>query len=152
MTDRLTSDNRQEPEDFHVPAIPPGAEDEILGRLFRDMHMNSEEMADILERYGVMGDPDALQRAYRKRKAQDMMSRFRDDEGKRTVLAGKGGEYYVVPLCNDLAALDDVRHRLEQQEHGLHNSAAVVSRRFGILTKLIEGIKDRHRRRKENTP
>ena len=83
MTDRLTSDNRQEPEESRVPVIPPGAEKEILDRLFRDMHMNSDEMSDILERYGVFGDPEALQRNYRKRTAQRLMSSFRDKEGRR---------------------------------------------------------------------
>ena len=140
MSEPLTADNGHESEECRVPAIPPGAEKEILDRLFRDMHMNSDEMADILERYGVFGDPDALQRAYRKRKAQTLMSSFRDGEGKRTILSGKGGEYYVVPLCNDLSALHDVEYRLEQQAQGLHNSSGIVRRRVGILHKLIEGI------------
>ena len=141
MADALIPDNRQEAEESRIPVIPSGAEKEILDRLFREMHMNSEQMADVLERYGVMGDPDTLQRSYRKRAAQRLMSSFRDDEGKRTILAGKGGEYYVVPLCNDLSALHDVEHRLEQQEHGLHKSAVVVTRRVGILAKVIELLK-----------
>lgn len=145
MTDRPASDNRQEPEESRVPAIPPGAEKEILDRLFRDMHMNSDEMADILERYGVFGDPDALQRNYRKRTAQRLMSSFRDAEGKRQVLSGKGGEYYVVPLCNDLAALDEVGQRLKLQAQGLDKSSGIVARRIGILAKLLEGIRGRRK-------
>ena len=145
MTDCPVSDNMQEPEEPRVPAIPPGAEKEILDRLFRDMHMNSDEMADILERYGVFGDPDALQRNYRKRTAQRLMSSFRDEEGKRQVLSGKGGEYYVVPLCNDLAALDEVGQRLKLQAQGLDKSSGIVARRIGILAKLLEGIRGRHK-------
>ena len=150
MTDRLTSDNRQEPEESRVPVIPPGAEKEILDRLFRDMHMNSDEMSDILERYGVFGDPEVLQRNYRKRTAQRLMSSFRDKEGKREILSGKGGEYYVVPLCNDLTALNDVRQRLKMQEQGLDKSSGVVGRRVGILAKMLEGIKGHHKKNEVN--
>ena len=145
MTDRPASDNRQEPEESRVAAIPPGAEKEILDRLFRDMHMNSDEMADILERYGVFGDPYALQRNYRKRTAQRLMSSFRDEDGKREILSGKGGEYYVVPLCSDLAALNDVGQRLKLQEQGLDKSSGMVARRVGILAMMLEGIKGHHR-------
>ena len=145
MTDRPASDNRQEPEESRVPAIPPGAEKEILDRLFRNMHMNSDDMAEILERYGVFGEPDALQRNYRKRTAQRLMSSFRDEDGKREILSGKGGEYYVVPLCSDLAALHDVGQRLKLQEQGLDMSSSMVARRVGILAKMLEGIKGHHK-------
>ena len=131
--------------------IPPEAEQEIFDRLFRQMSVSSDEMAEILERHGVCGDPDALQKNYRKRVAQRLMAGFRDSEGKREVLAGKGGEYYFVPLCNDLDALNDIEQRLQHQAAGVNGSSKMVTKRIGVLRNILDGLKGVRRKKKTDS-
>ena len=128
--------------------IPPEAEQEIFDRLFRQMSVSSDEMAEILE---VCGDPDALQKNYRKRVAQRLMAGFRDSEGKREVLAGKGGAYYFVPLCNDLDALNDIEQRLQHQAAGVNGSSKMVTKRIGVLRNILDGLKGVRRKKKTDS-
>ena len=74
--------------------IPKQAEAEICRKLAENLQISSDEISDILEKYGVREDELALQRSYRKRLGQQLMASFRDEAGKREILSapdGKGG-------------------------------------------------------------
>lgn len=49
--------------------VPEDAAAEILEKLMTHQQISSDEVAQILKRYGVCGEPEALQIAYRKRSA-----------------------------------------------------------------------------------
>ena len=119
-----------------MPALPMGAQEEILGKLFTDMHIRSDDIVKILKKYEVAGDVDALQDAYRRRVGQRLMASIRDGTGKREVLSGKGREYFVVECCNDVNQLNVIRSRIEAQMTGLGNSADKVHGRIGVLERL----------------
>ena len=59
--------------------IPKQAEAEICRKLAENLQISSDEISDILEKYGVQEDEFALQRSYRKRLGQQLMASFRDD-------------------------------------------------------------------------
>ena len=46
--------------------VPEDAAAEILEKLMTHQQISSDEVAQILKRYGVCGEPEALQIAYRK--------------------------------------------------------------------------------------
>ena len=52
--------------------IPKKAEAEICRKLAENLQISSDEISDILERYGVREDDQALQRSYRKRLGQQL--------------------------------------------------------------------------------
>ena len=93
----------------NMPSLPLGAQDEILNKLFNDMHIHSDDIVKILKKYEVEGDVDALQDAYRRRVGQRLMASIRDGTGKREVLS---------------------------QMAGLGNSAEKVHGRIGVLERL----------------
>jgi hypothetical protein len=118
------------------PLLPPEAEAEIMERLSANMKISSGEIAGILEKHGVSGDVDALQNAYRKRVGQRLMSSFRDENGKREVLAAQGGEYIVVECCSDQQKLKTIRRRIQGQMNGLDDSAGKVRCRIRVLSRV----------------
>ena len=118
------------------PSLPPEAEAEIMERLSANMKITSEEIAAILARYGVSGDVEALQNAYRKRVGQRLMASIRDENGRREVLA-HGSEYVVVECCNDQQALKAIRRRIQGQMSGLDVSAAKVQGRIHVLDRFL---------------
>jgi methionine synthase I (cobalamin-dependent) len=123
------------------PPLPPDAESEIMEQLSANMKISSEEIADILEKHGVSGDVDALQKAYRKRLGQRLMSSFRDESGKREVLATHGGEYVVVECCSDQQKLKAIRRNIQSQMNGLDDSAAKVRCRVSVLNRVSTILK-----------
>jgi hypothetical protein len=121
------------------PILPLEAEREILERLSAELRISSGEIADILEKYGVSGDVDALQNAYRKRVGQRLMSSLRDENGRREVLAA-GSEYIVVECCGDQQKLKAIRRRIQSQMSGLDDSAGKVRCRIRVLDKLFSRL------------
>ena len=119
-----------------MPALPMGAQEEILDKLFTDMHIRSDDIVKILKKYEVEGDIEALQDGYRRRVGQRLMASIRDEAGKREVLSGKGRVYFVVECCNDAKQLKAMRSRIENQMAGLDNSAEKVRGRIGVLERL----------------
>ena len=119
-----------------MPALPMGAQEEILDKLFTDMHIRSDDIVKILKKYEVEGDVEALQDGYRRRVGQRLMASIRDEAGKREVLSGKDREYFVVECCNDAKQLKAMRARIESQMAGLDNSAKKVRGRLGVLERL----------------
>ena len=118
------------------PVLPLEAEQEIMDTLSANMRISADEIAAILKKYGVSGDMDALQNAYRKRLGQRLMSSIRDENGKREVLA-RGSEYIVVECCSDQQALKAIRRRIQSQMNGLDDSAGKVRSRIRVLDQLI---------------
>ena len=120
----------------NMPSLPPEAQEEILDKLFTDMHICSDDIVKILKKYEVEGDVEALQDGYRRRVGQRLMASIRDEAGKREVLSGKGREYFVVECCNDVKQLSAMRSRIERQMEGLGNSSEKVHARIGVLDRL----------------
>ena len=122
------------------PVLPLEAEQEIMDTLSANMRISADEIAAILKKYGVSGDMDALQNAYRKRLGQRLMSSIRDENGRREVLA-RGSEYIVVECCSDQQALKAIRRRIQSQMNGLDDSAGKVRSRIRVLDQLISRVR-----------
>ena len=120
--------------------IPKQAEAEICRKLAENLQISSDEISDILERYGVREDDQALQRCYRKRLGQQLMSSFRDDVGQREILAapnGKGGMVYIIiDCCNDAQKLQHIQWKLQSQAAGLDSTIEKVKSRKKLLRKF----------------
>ena len=63
--------------------VPEDAAAEILEKLMTHQQISSDEVAQILKRYGVRGEPEALQIAYRKKVGQRLIASLRDPYGRR---------------------------------------------------------------------
>lgn len=66
--------------------VPEDAAAEILEKLMTHQQISSDEVAHILKRYGVCGEPEALQVAYRKKVGQRLIASLRDPYGRREVV------------------------------------------------------------------
>ena len=106
--------------------ISAAARSEILALLQRQMYVSADQAAEVLEKYGVSGDDETLQKRYRKRLCQQLMASIRDEDGHRQVLAlcdTKGGaEYIIIDCCNDPVKLEKIWYRLNGQMTGLDNT------------------------------
>ena len=120
--------------------IPKKAETEICRKLAENLQISSDEISDILEKYGVREDDRALQRSYRKRVGQQLMASFRDDAGQREILAapnGKGGMVYIIiDCCNDAQKLQHIQWKLQSQAAGLDSTVEKVKSRKKLLRKF----------------
>ena len=67
--------------------VPEDAAAEILEKLMTHQQISSDEVAQILKRYGVCGEPEALQVAYRKKVGQRLIASLRDPYGRREVFS-----------------------------------------------------------------
>ena len=67
--------------------VPEDAAAEILEKLMTHQQISSDEVARILKRYGVCGEPEALQIAYRKKVGQRLIASLRDPYGRREVFS-----------------------------------------------------------------
>lgn len=124
-----------------VPGIPHEAQEEILEKLFDQMWIGREEVEKILLRHGVMGDIDLLQRQYRQRKGQQLMASLRDREGRRSVLASKGGKYVVVDLCGDRKELTNIHARLQHHVTGLSVTTDKVKNQLDAVNSVIQRLR-----------
>ena len=103
--------------------IPKKAEAEICRKLAENLQISSDEISDILEKHGVREDDQALQRSYRKRLGQQLMASFRDEAGKREILAapnGKGGMVYIIIDCCPKAPAHPVEAAKSGSRAGFH--------------------------------
>ena len=120
--------------------IPKQAEAEICRKLAENLQISSDEISDILEKYGVREDARALQRSYRKRLGQQLMASFRDEAGKREILAapnGKGGMVYIIiDCCNDAQKLQHIQWKLPSQVAGLDSTVEKVKSRKKLLQRF----------------
>ena len=120
--------------------IPKQAEAEICRKLAENLQISSDEISDILEKHGVREDEISLQRSYRKRLGQQLMASFRDEAGKREILAapnGKGGMVYIIiDFCNDAQKLQHIQWKLQNQAAGLDSTVEKVKSRKKLLRKF----------------
>jgi hypothetical protein len=123
------------------PLLSSDAEAAILDTLAKQNHITADQIADILEQHGVSGDPAALQRSFRKRLGQRMMASYRDNQGRREILATDGGEYVIIEYCENITTLKTVRKRLQTQIAGLDNSVSKVSGRIHTIKDLPPNCK-----------
>ena len=86
---------------------------EILEKLMTHQQISSDEVAQILKRYGVCGEPEALQIAYRKKVGQRLIASLRDPYGRREVFS-TGSTYVLVDCCNDRDALEHIHKKLDK--------------------------------------
>ena len=114
--------------------IPKKAEAEICRKLAENLQISSDEISDVRE------DDRALQRSYRKRLGQQLMASFRDEAGKREILAapnGKGGMVYIIiDCCNDAQKLQHIQWKLQSQAAGLDSSVEKVKSRKKLLQRF----------------
>ena len=75
--------------------VPEDAAAEILEKLMTHQQISSDEVSQILKRYGVCGEPEALQIAYRKKVGQRLIASLRDPYGRREVFS-TGSTYVLV--------------------------------------------------------
>lgn len=123
-------------------ALPREAQARIDALLSRRFRIGTNELETILRECGVAGDPEALQKSYRKAVAQRYMASIRDEDGKREILAvynpdATDTEYVVLDACNDREQLGSLLRRLEHQKTGLNSSALKVRRRKHFLDKFF---------------
>ena len=128
-------------------ALPREAQARIDALLSKRFRIGTDELEAILKECDVAGDPEALQKSYRKAVAQRYMASIRDEDGKREILAvynpdATDTEYVVLDACNDRDQLGSLLRRLEHQKTGLNNSALKVRRRKRFLDKFF------HRRKR----
>mgnify|MGYP000211568918 CR=1 FL=1 len=93
--------------------VPEDAAAEILEKLMTHQQISSDEVARILKRYGVCGEPEALQIAYRKKVGQRLIASLRDPYGRREVFS-TGSTYVLVDCCNDRDALEHIHKKLDK--------------------------------------
>ena len=115
--------------------IPNHAVDEIMDILSTQMSITSDEIAEILKKYDVSGDMDALQDSYRKRLGQRLIAGILDEKGQRELLA-VGNEYIIIDCCNDQKKLSAIQHKLKSSMDSLDESAQKVQGRQAFLRRF----------------
>ena len=115
--------------------IPNHAVDEIMDLLSTQMSITSDEIAEILKKYDVSGNMDALQDSYRKRLGQRLIAGIRDEKGQRELLA-VGNEYIIIDCCNDQKKLSAIQHKLKSSMDSLDESAQKVQGRQAFLRRF----------------
>ena len=96
---------------LYYSGVPEDAAAEILEKLMTHQQISSDEVSQILKRYGVCGEPEALQIAYRKKVGQRLIASLRDPYGRREVFS-TGNTYVLVDCCNDRDALEHTTLRV----------------------------------------
>ena len=84
---------------------------EILEKLMTHQQISSDEVAQILKRYGVCGEPEALQIAYRKKVGQRLIASLRDPYGRREVFS-TGNTYVLVDVFQRVAVIAAVHQNI----------------------------------------
>jgi len=126
--------------------ISTRARDEIAGIIGQNGRISSNELDDILKRHRVRGNAQALQRGYRLRAGQRLLSGVRDEEGRREILAchdpDTGGIVYVpIDLCNDEDVLLSIQNRLHKSIASLQTSSGKAASRVDKLRWLKQPFK-----------
>ena len=90
--------------------VPEDAAAEILEKLMTHQQISSDEVAQILKRYGVCGEPEALQIAYRKKVGQRLIASLRDPYGRREVFS-TGRQATIRRNTMDIKYIGRTEHR-----------------------------------------
>ena len=124
--------------------VPEDAAAEILEKLMTHQQISSDEVAQILKRYGVCGEPEALQIAYRKKVGQRLIASLRDPYGRREVFS-TGSTYVLVDCCNDRDALEHIHKKLDKDMEAVDQASCKIDNRLQVLQRF-----SRYRRKKKN--
>ena len=107
--------------------VPENAAAEILEKLMTHQQISSDEVARILKQYGVCGEPEALQVAYRKKVGQRLIASLRDPYGRREVFS-TGSTYVLVDCCNDRDALEHIhKKRTRTWKRSIRHRARLIT-------------------------
>ena len=115
--------------------IPEDAAAEILEKLMMHQQISSDEVAQILKRYGVCGEPEALQIAYRKKVGQRLIASLRDPYGRREVFS-TGSTYVLVDCCNDCDALEHIHKKLDKDMEAVDQASCKIDNRLQVLQRF----------------
>ena len=114
--------------------VPEDAAAEILEKLMTHQQISSDEVAQILKRYGVCGEPEALQIAYRKRSASGSLPAY------ATHTAGEvfstGSTYVLVDCCNDRDALEHIHKKLDKDMEAVDQASCKIDNRLQVLQRF----------------
>lgn len=123
--------------------VPEDAAAEILEKLMTHQQISSDEVAQILKRYGVCGEPEALQIAYRKKVGQRLIASLRDPYGRREVFS-TGSTYVLVDCCNDRDALEHIHKKLDKDMEAVDQASCKIDNRLQVLQRF-----SRYRRKRK---
>ena len=115
--------------------IPEDAAAEILEKLMTHQQISSDEVARILKQYGVCGEPEALQIAYRKKVGQRLIASLRDPYGRREVFS-TGSTYVLVDCCNDRDALEHIHKKLDKDMEAVDQASCKIDNRLQVLQRF----------------
>ncbi len=115
--------------------VPEDAAAEILEKLMTHQQISSDEVAQILKRYGVCGEPEALQIAYRKKVGQRLIASQRDPYGRREVFS-TGSTYVLVDCCNDRDALEHIHKKLDKDMEAVDQASCKIDNRLQVLQRF----------------
>ena len=129
--------------------LPIEAQKEILEYIEMNLEISSDHAERIAAKYGVMGDPDALQKAYRKDQVNRFLAGFEDEDGHREFRSVSNGfgvrKYVYLPLCNDKWTLKKLRRSIRRYTRSLLESGEKVDTQLetvdGKLNRLTRRIK-----------
>ena len=107
--------------------VPEDAAAEILEILMTHQQIPSDEVAQILKRYGVCGEPEALQIAYRKKVGQRLIASLRDPSGST---------YVLVDCCNDRDALEHIHKKLDKDMEAVDQASCKIDNRLQVLQRF----------------
>ena len=97
--------------------------------------ISSDEVAQILKQYGVCGEPEALQIAYRKKVGQRLIASLRDPYGRREVFS-TGSTYVLVDCCNDRDALEHIHKKLDKDMDAVDQASCKIDNRLQVLQRF----------------
>ena len=110
--------------------LPMEAKLELMAYLEEHLEITSDHAAEIVAKHGVKGDPDALQKGYRKSEVNRFFGGVEDEEGHRAIRSAVdmyGVQKYVyVPLCNDKWILKKIRRAITRQAKSVEESGKTV--------------------------
>lgn len=121
--------------DCGYSGVPEDAAAEILEILMTQQRISSDEVARILKRYGVRGEPEALQIAYRKKVGQRLIASLRDPYGRREVFS-TGSTYVLVDGCNDQKALEHIHRKLGKDMEAVDQASSKIDNRLQVLQRF----------------
>ena len=134
--------------------LPQAAIEEMDAMLRRDPMVPADELEAVLTKYKIKGNIQSLQSQYRKRRVQRFVSRYRDKDGCRDILAHFNKErqrrdYITIEKCMSIRILDEIIAALSKTISGYRASVKKAARRRDRLLLLECGyeIKPRPRKR-----
>lgn len=127
--------------------VPEDAAAEILETLITHQQISSDEVALILKRYGVRGEPEALQIAYRKKVGQRLIASLRDPYGRREVFS-TGSTYVLVDGCNNRDDLERIQEKISKEVEASCQASDKIDNRLQVLRRFSRYSGQKHHKKK----